>query len=544
MSVYTLSTVRNKYEAAANPPVLDRVTFTLDHIHAGSTYVSSTYEVVKFLVDQQIPVTVFIQATNPSHDYEFDRHNAQMLYGLAPHLVTLGLHPLHSGHSQAEQTAVQNTINKIIKSVTGKNPVVMSYHGAGAGPEPGIRFPGIKYARGISSAWSVGTDQRLDTPVTVFNTVQRSFAYTRERNAAGLSSTIFVHSQELTKGSTKKEIFDTYITEIKAQRLQAVSYLEAMQVDFNDASTSTPPSSGGNTSTPPVTPPSSASRQSLRLSASDKKTRAPLKADFKIKQSTGETVETANNVTSQQFSLPIGRYLVSANARGVTESKTIELSLAKGLHHIFLMPESIDDITPTPPVTPTTPSNTNGAVGSMRLSASDKTTRRPVKANFLIQDSSGKTISVASNIETQVFKIPANAYQVSATVGSQKVSANINLTANKGIHHIFLIPAAGSTPVAPPVTPTTPTTPTGRNARIGSLRLSASEKQTRRPMFADFIVEDLAGKLIATVAQTKTHLFKIPEGTYLIKAHANGKVSSQQITLTHTQGRHYIFLLA
>jgi len=144
MPVYQLSAVRDRYEHAANPPVLDRVCFTIDHIHAGSTNVSSTYEVVKFLVDQQIPVTVFIQATNPSHDYEFDRHNAQMLYGLAPHLVTLGLHPLHSGHSQAEQTAIHNTINKSIKSVTGQNPTVLSYHGAGAGPEPGIRFPGIK----------------------------------------------------------------------------------------------------------------------------------------------------------------------------------------------------------------------------------------------------------------------------------------------------------------------------------------------------------------------------------------------------------------
>jgi hypothetical protein len=537
MPVYQLSAVRDRYIHSANPPVLDRVCFTIDHIHAGSTNVSSTYEVVKFLVDQQIPVTVFIQATNPSHDYEFDRHNAQMLYGLAPHLVTLGLHPLHSGHSQAEQTATQNTINKIIKSVTGQNPTVLSYHGAGAGPEPGIRFPGIKYGRGIGSAWSVGTDQRLDTPVTVFNTIARSFAYTSERNSAGLSSTIFVHSQELTKGSTKKEIFDTYVTEIKAQRLQAVSYLDAMTVDFKDGGTTTPPI------TPPVTPPSSISRQSLRLSASDKNTRSPLAADFKIKQASGETVDIANNTASKQFSLPVGRYLVSATARGVTESKTIELTLAKGLHHIFLMPESINDIAPTPPVTPTPPTNNVGAVGSMRLSASDKDTRRPVKANFLIKDSSGKTISVASNVETQVFRIPANAYLVSATVGSQTVSANINLTSSKGIHHIFLVPSAGSTTVTPPVTPTVPATPTGRNARIGSLRLSASEKQTRRPMNADFIVEDLTGKLVATAAQTKTHLFKVPEGTYRIKAHANGKVATQQITLSHTQGRHYIFLL-
>lgn len=537
MSVYKLSAVRNRYETAANPPVLDRVSFTIDHIHSGDDGLSSTYEVVRFLVDRQIPVTVFVQATNPSYDYEFDRNNARLIYGLAPHLVTLGVHPLHSGHTQAQQTAVHNVINNIIKSVTGKNPVTLSYHGSGAGPEPGIRFPGIKYARGVGSAWSPGTDDRLNTPVMVFNTVQRSFAYTSERNRAGLSSTLFVHTQQLTDGSTTKEIFDTYVAEITAQRLQAVPYFDAMQTDFNDTSAPTPPVTPPVV-TPPVTPPSSGRQQSLRLSASDKKTRAPLRADFKIKQSTGETVEAANNTTSKQFSLPIGRYLVSATARGVTQNKTLDLTLAKGLHHIFLMPESGDNSSPTPPVVPPPPNNT-GAMGSIRLSASDKDTRRPVQANFLIQDSSGKTISAASNLTTQVFRIPANAYIVTATVGSQKVSANINLTVSKGIHHIFLVPSAGSTPTAP-VTPTVPSTPTGR---MGSLRLSASEKQTRRPMNADFIVEDMTGKLIATAAQTKTHLFKIPEGTYKIKAHANGKVASQQINLSHTQGRHYIFLL-
>jgi hypothetical protein len=546
MPAYQLSTVRNKYEAVANPPVLDKICFTLDHIHAGNSHVASTYEVVKFLVDQQIPVTVFIQATNPSHDYELDRNNAKLIYGLAPHLITLGVHPLSKGATQAQQTATHNTISKIIKEVTGKNPVTMSYHGAAAGPESGIHFPGIKYARGIGSAWSPGTQERLDTPVMPLNTVARSFAYTSERNSAGLSATLFLHTQELSSTSIKKEIFDTYIAEIKAQRLQAVSYFDAMEDDFNDSS------SGGNDTptppvtppvTPPLTPPSSTSRQSLRLSASDKNTRAPLTADFKVKQATGETVDVANGTSSNQFSLPVGRYLVSATARGVTQSKTLELTFAKGLHHIFLMPESMSDISPTTPVTPTPPTTNTGATGTMRLSASDKATRRPVKANFLIKDSSGRTVSSASSVETQVFRIPATAYTVTATVGDQTVSANINLTSNQGIHHIFLVPESGSTAVTPPVTPTVPAAPSGRNARMGSLRLSASEKVTRRPIDADFIVEDMTGKLIATAAQTKTHLFKIAEGTYRIKAHADGNVAAQEITLSHTQGRHYIFLL-
>ncbi|RVU85695.1 hypothetical protein EOL70_04275 [Leucothrix sargassi] len=540
MPVYQISPANKRYEAAANPPVLDRVSFTIDHIHAGAPQdVCSTYEVVKYLVDHQIPVTVFVQATNPSHDYEFDINNARLIYQLSPHLVTLGVHPLHSGHTQAQQTAVHNAINKIIRTVTGETPVVLSYHGSRAGPEPGISYPGIKYARGIGSTWSPGTDDRMNTPVTVFNSLERSFDYTSERNKAGLSSTIFLHTQELTEGSIKKQIFDTYINEVKAQRLQAVPYYDAMVQDFKDGG-STPPV------TPPVSPPTTERLQGLRLSASDKDTRSPLKADFKIKQSTGETVDVANDVTTQQFSLPIGRYLVSATARGITQSKSLELTLSKGIHHIFLMPKSDDDIAPTPPVTPTPPTDNTGAMGSIRLSASEKDTRRPIKANFVIKSSTGATITTANNVETKTFRIPAAAYFITATVGSQTVSANVNLTSTQGIHHIFLIPEAGSTPATPPVTPAptpTPTPPAGRNARMASLRLSASEKETRRPILADFIIEDMSGKLVATAAQAKTYQFKVEEGTYRIKAHSSGNVATHEITLSHTQGRHYIFLL-
>ena len=147
MPSYRQDTTSKRYQASTNSPSLDRVCFTLDHIHSGEHGLPSTYEVVKFLVDKRIPVTVFMQATSPSNNYELDRSNARLIYNLAPHLVTLGLHPLSSGNSQQRQTKTHNVISEIIQDVTGKKPTVLSYHGAGVGPEPHIRFPGIKYLR-------------------------------------------------------------------------------------------------------------------------------------------------------------------------------------------------------------------------------------------------------------------------------------------------------------------------------------------------------------------------------------------------------------
>ena len=549
MPTYRLSSVSNRYTNSANPPVLDKVAFTIDHVHPGNNTTSSTYEVVKFLVDHGIPVTVFFQATNPSYNYEYDRNNARLIYGLAPHLVTLGVHPLHNGHSQSQQTAVFNVINNIIQDVTGKKPLVLSYHGSGAGPMPGITFPGIKYARGIGSSWTPGSDDPLDTPVMVLNSVQRSFDYTTERNAAGLSSVLFLHTAELTSGSIKKQIFDTYITEVKARRLQAVSYFDAMEADFNAAPPGTGGGSGGSGSgggsTPAPPPADSTDKGSLRLSASESPSRRPLKANFKIQKLTGQTVATASDLTSKQFIVPVGKYRVSATALGKTETKELELTKSQGLHHIFMISASSGGSGGTPTTPIPTPPTGSGAQGSLRLSASEKQTRRPISADFLIQDLSGKLIQ-SGNGTSQLFRLSPGSYQVSAIVGGVTVSNEITLTSTQGIHHIFLVPAAGSTPATPSPTPTpTPplTTPPSSTAGMGSLRLSASDKNTRRPMRADFIIQDMSGKLIDTSADMTTSLFRIPAGQYQIKAHSDGKSVTATINLTRRQGIHHIFLI-
>lgn len=526
MPIYTLSNTQERYLNSANPPVLDKIVFTIDHIHAGDFEISSTYEVVKYLTDANIPVTVFIQATNPSYDYEFDRNNARLIYSLAPHFVTLGAHPLPAGNSAANQAAVFQVVSGIIEDVTGKRPLVLSYHGAGAGPMPGISFPGIKYARGIGSAWSAGADDRLNTPVAVMNSIQRSFDYTTERNAAGLSSTVFVHTQELAPGSLKKNIFDAYVSEVKAHRLQAVSYYEAMQDDFNDS----PP-------TPP--PPVSTDMGSIRLSASEKVTRRPLNADFTIKKRNGDSVETASGVTTQLFRIPVGKYRISATAHRNTETKEIELTKLKGLHEIFLIP-----VSSTGPVTPApAPPVNTGALGSLRLSASEKRTRRPVNAEFLIQDLADKEVARTTGTKSELFRLPAGTYQVSAIVNGVSVSNEITLTSTQGIHHIFLVSTSGggTTTPMPPTAP--PTIPSASSAIKGSLRLSASEQRTRRPLKSDFVVEDMDGNQMASATGVVTYLFRIPAGKYRVKASWEGKTVTHSLDLKITMGMHHIFLI-
>lgn len=343
MSSYRQDSTSRKYESIANRPTLDRVCFTLDHIHSGEHGLSSTYEVVKFLVDRKIPVTVFMQATSPSNDYELDRNNARLIHNLSPNLVTLGIHPLSSGNSAQKQKQTYDVIKEIIRDVTGENPKTLSYHGAGAGPESHISYPGIKYCRGISSAWAVGADDPNNTPVIVLNTVTRAINYAKERNAADLSATVFIHTQELTRGSAKKRIFDTFVKEVLSRRIQAVSYFDAMEGDFNvghrqPLPTTTPAPSPRPTPRPaPPAPSPSGRKASLRLSASTKQGRRPVAANFYIQKTNGHNVDSSVSTTTEQFKIPEGTYKVTAKRGRESISETITVSATKGVHHIFLM---------------------------------------------------------------------------------------------------------------------------------------------------------------------------------------------------------------
>ncbi len=325
MPRYQLSNVQKKYPFSANPPVLDKIVFTIDHIHIGDHHLSSTYEVVKYLTDRAIPVTVFIQCTNPSNDYEFDRHNARLIYSLAPHLVTLGVHPLPKGASQRKQYKTLNTISRIIKEVTGKKPVILSYHGRSAGPMRGIHFPGIKFARGIGHAWAAGGDNPLNTPVMPLVSVSRAYEYIHERNTAGLSATLFVHSAELRRGARPKRVFDTLIRDVVQRRLQAVGYYKAMLHDFNHS---------GTTIRPTATP----AMGLMRLSALTKQGKRPIAVDFSIRQRDGQYRNHIANVNTRLLSLPVGKYRITARRGRVTEIKDLTLTATQGIHHIFLMP--------------------------------------------------------------------------------------------------------------------------------------------------------------------------------------------------------------
>ena len=243
MPTYVQSHVTKVYQGSANPPVLDKVVFTIDHIHQGGPGLYSTLDVVRFLVGKQIPVTIFIQCTDPLNLCPVERASAAQLFALAPHLVKLAPHSLSPKNSQLAQRNNLNLIQNVIADTTGARSRVMSYHGSGAGPENGIN-----YARGIKTSLMTQSSNPLDTPVMGLNSVKSAFNYISSRNLAGLSATLFVHSFELRNGTTKKRVFDTFVKEVQARRLQAVDYHLAMRSDYTSSPTAP------TTPTTPTTP--------------------------------------------------------------------------------------------------------------------------------------------------------------------------------------------------------------------------------------------------------------------------------------------------
>lgn len=331
MLTYRPSNVAKPYPNVANSPHLDKISFTLDHIHAGNGSVCSTYELVRYLVHKNIPVTVFMQVTSPANDYELDKSNARLIYQLSPSLVTLGVHPLHGGHTQREQAEVHNILNYIIEQVTGRKPVVLSYHGHGAGPQNGIIFPGIQYARGIHCRTDARPDP-MNTPVMPLSSVTAAYNYIKKRNEAGLTATFFTHSCELREGSTQKRVFDNLVREVLSQRLNAVSYQQAMNHEFR-----------GGAGTPdndsPHTPdPGSEVKYGLRLSALTETGFQPLAANFEVRSTDGRVVASSSNKKQAQFHLPPAIYQANAIAGGTSITQPVNLTLRQGLHQKFLFP--------------------------------------------------------------------------------------------------------------------------------------------------------------------------------------------------------------
>lgn len=242
MPTYTPSFVTESYNFVANPPILDRVVFTIDHIHQGGPGIYSTADVVRHLVSKGIPVTIFVQCTDPANLCALDSRNTQELFDINPSLVTLGTHSLPRGASQLEQSNNQNLLSDMITNITGARPIISSYHGHNAGPEPGITLNGVQYSRGVISQWSTAQlDNPLNTPVMGLNSVSSAFDFTRLRNISDLSASLFVHSVELTNGSTKKLVFDTLVKAVEDRKLQAVSYLDAVRADYNSNPIPEPP---------------------------------------------------------------------------------------------------------------------------------------------------------------------------------------------------------------------------------------------------------------------------------------------------------------
>jgi len=234
MPVYVPAYVGNiSYNQSANPPRLDKIVFTIDHIHNGGPGIYSTYDVVAHLVKHKIPVTIFMECTDPANLCRIDKKYAKKIYELSPEYVSLGVHALPKGHTQEEQSNRLNLINNVIEDITGKKSNILSYHGAGAGPEPGISFNGIKYARGIKTWFAAQRPNKLNTPIMYLNSINSAFKYIKARNKAGLSASLFVHTVELRSGSRLKLVFDTLVKQVAQQKLHALKYYPAMEVDYS-----------------------------------------------------------------------------------------------------------------------------------------------------------------------------------------------------------------------------------------------------------------------------------------------------------------------
>ncbi|WP_022952390.1 hypothetical protein [Leucothrix mucor] len=234
----------------------------------------------------------------------------------------------------------------------------------------------------------------------------------------------------------------------------------------------------------------------LRVSALTKEGKRPVKASFYIQRLNGENVDNRKNVETEQFSLPAGRYRVTARTQDVRLVEDVDVLAGKGLHQIFLVPEpetaAAPVATPTPrasapaprattpeaparvatptrvPVAPPTPAATpratapstpepsaTGKTGRLELFAQRASNQSAVKSNFYIQTPDGKLVTNKTYVDSIGYKLPVGRYRVTVRAnGFVDKTVDMRVRDGQTRREVFKLEPIAAAPQPAPVSST------------------------------------------------------------------------------------------
>lgn len=324
----------------------------------------------------------------------------------------------------------------------------------------------------------------------------------------------------------------------------------------------------------------------LRVSALTREGKRPVKASFYIQRLNGENIDNRKNVETEQFSLPAGRYRVTARTQDVRLVEDLDVVAGKGLHQIFLIPEPETTAAPvaTPAPSTQTPANVAaptrlptapppapvaapraavpdtsepsnaGKTGRLELFAQRASNQSAVKSNFYIQTPDGKLVTNKTYVDSIGYKLPVGRYRVTVrATGFVDKTVEMRVRDGQTRREVFKLepiapePAPVSTtpiPVIPPapivvqqpvVTPQAPPVQQpvnpGNPNRRGGLQVNIISARDGSGLIADIAVVNGNGRVVRRADGVSTANFDLPAREFMVRVIYGGLITNEKVMI-------------
>lgn len=321
----------------------------------------------------------------------------------------------------------------------------------------------------------------------------------------------------------------------------------------------------------------------LRVSALTKEGKRPVKASFYIQRLNGENVDNRKNVETHQFSLPAGKYRVTARTQDARLVKDLDVLAGKGLHQIFLIPEP-ETAAVTTTATPRASTPAPAAVGApaapqeaapvvtsqtatssepdsasktgrLELFAQRATNQSAVKSNFYVQTPDGKLVTNKTYVDSVGYKLPVGRYLVTVrATGFIDKTVELRVRDGQTRREVFrLEPVAVAEPVpvippapivvptpvmpvpapvqAPAVAPGAPQAQRVNPDRRGGLQVDIVSARDGSGLIADIAVINGNGQVIRRANGVSTASFDLPAREFMVRVIYGGLITNEKVVI-------------
>ncbi len=250
----------------------------------------------------------------------------------------------------------------------------------------------------------------------------------------------------------------------------------------------------------------------LKLRTINPNSKESLMADYVVINSKNTKVAESNNSGTASYRLPVGTYKVITTLSSSTNNTTRNREPVQSTQTINISENKISDevFELEPPTT----------IGVLQVSATNASSNKSMKANFIVQDEKGEAVASRNNVTHTLFKLKAGSYKVTVKSGNNSDFRTIVVEPGESTSEVFKL----------------------RESFLqGKVLVKVLETNSNKPVTADIEITTVNGKKVQELKSVSQTEIALPAGQYTIKATSPNGQLNKNISVTAGQDINQIF---